>query len=183
MVNTMVEKFIFKVIMIGDPGTGKTSLINKYVEEKFEEEYKATIGANIVKKEVLIEDDKKKRIVDLTIWDIAGQEKWRHYRHIYYRGSQGVFVLYDVTRPITFKNVKEVWIRDLFNYLESRDIPIILISNKNDLTEIRRIPEEKGIVCSREINSLTFIETSAKTGDNVIKAFETMAKALLIKYE
>ncbi|MHA1311558.1 MAG: Rab family GTPase [Candidatus Helarchaeota archaeon] len=179
----MSEKYIYKTIIIGDPGVGKTSLIHRYVEEKFESEYKATIGTNILKKQVIINDKGEDKIVDLTIWDIAGQEKWKHYRHIYYRGSQGCFVVYDVSRPITFKNIKEVWIRDLFNYLESRDIPIILISNKNDLIELKRVSEDEGIECSRDIQALTFVQTSAKTGENVNKAFETMARALLIKYE
>ena len=177
----MTEKYVYKIVIIGDPGVGKTSLINRYVEEKFTSEYKATIGTNILKKEIFIEDNDNDKIVDLTLWDIAGQEKWKHYRHIYYRGSQGCIVLYDVTRPITFKNVIEVWIRDLFNYLESRDIPIILISNKNDLTDIKRVTEDEGIECSGKIQALSFIETSAKTGSNVNKGFEIMAKALLIK--
>ncbi|MHA1229070.1 MAG: Rab family GTPase [Candidatus Helarchaeota archaeon] len=179
----MSEKYVYKTIIIGDPGVGKTSLINRFVEEKFESEYKATIGTNILKKEIIINDQGEEKIVDLTVWDIAGQEKWKHYRHIYYRGSQGCFVVYDVSRPITFKNVTEVWIRDLFNYLENRDIPIILISNKNDLIDVRRVSEEEGIECSRKIQALTFIQTSAKTGENVNKAFETMARALLVKYE
>jgi len=179
----MIEKYIYKIIIIGDPGVGKTSLINRYVEEKFEAEYKATIGTNILKKELLIDDGKDKKIVDLTLWDIAGQEKWRHYRHIYYRGSQGCFVVYDVTRPITFKNVEEVWVRDLFNYLESRDLPMILISNKNDLNEVKRVSENEGLECTRKIGALSFVQTSAKTGENVLKAFETMANALLVKHK
>ncbi|MBD3229583.1 MAG: GTP-binding protein [Candidatus Lokiarchaeota archaeon] len=180
----MPEKYIYKCIIVGDPGVGKTSLINRYVEDKFESEYKATIGTNILKKEVIIEgkNEEEEKIVDLTIWDIAGQEKWKHYRHIYYRGSQGCFVVYDVTRPVTFKNVTEVWVRDLFNYLETREIPLILISNKNDL-DVKRVTEDQGMKCSREIQAITFLQTSAKTGKNVIKAFETMARALLVKYE
>jgi len=179
----MSEKYVYKVIIIGDPGVGKTSLIKKYVEEKFESEYKATIGTNILKKDVLIKENDTQIQVELMIWDIAGQEKWKHYRHIYYRGSQGAFVVYDVTRPVTFKNVKEIWVRDLYNYLEERDFPLILISNKNDLADLKRISESEGLECSRDLKAIAFFETSAKTGENVKKAFETMAKALLVKYE
>ena len=183
LVDIMTEKYVYKAIIIGDPGVGKTSLINRYVEEKFEREYKATIGTNILKKEVMVNDRGTDKIVDLTLWDIAGQERWKHYRHIYYRGSQGAFLVYDVSRPVTFKNITEVWVRDLFNYLESRDIPLVLISNKNDLVDLKRVSESEGIECSRELQAITFIQTSAMTGDNVNKAFETMAKALLIRYE
>ncbi|MHA1785238.1 MAG: Rab family GTPase, partial [Candidatus Helarchaeota archaeon] len=163
-----------------DPAVGKTSLINRFIQDQFESEYKETIGTNIVKKVVKIGND----IVNFTIWDIAGQERWTDMRQVYYKGAAGAMIVYDVTRKITFQHVENYWYPDLKEFIDVKKIPLILISNKNDLEKsLIRVDSIQGEDLAGKIGTLKFIETSARTGKNVDEAFTYMAKTLLAKIE
>ncbi|NHI94525.1 MAG: GTP-binding protein [Candidatus Lokiarchaeota archaeon] len=173
-------EYIYKLIIIGDPAVGKTSLINRFIQDQFESEYKETIGTNIVKKVVKLEKD----IVNFTIWDIAGQERWTDMRQVYYKGAAAAMIVYDVTRKITFQHVENYWYPDLKNFLEVKNIPLILIANKNDLQKnLIRVNSIEGEDLASHIGALKFIEASARTGHNVDQAFTYMAKTLLAKIE
>ena len=173
-------EYIYKLIVIGDPAVGKTSLINRFIQDQFESEYKETIGTNIVKKVVKLEKD----IVNFTIWDIAGQERWTDMRQVYYKGAAAAMIVYDVTRKITFQHVENYWFPDLKNFVEVKQIPLILIANKNDLPKnLLRVDSIQGEQLASQVGALKFVEASARTGHNVDEAFTYMARTLLAKIE
>jgi small GTP-binding protein len=162
---------VFKVVFIGDEGVGKTSLITRYATSAFRTDYLPTIGANIVAKEVSVEG----RIVTIIIWDIAGQEKFSVVRDKYYTGASLATVVYDVAASSTLKSVK-AWLNDLNSYAPKR-IPLILVGNKIDLPD-RVVSKDEGEKLAKEIHAV-FIETSAKTGENVRKLFEKLLGLLI----
>jgi len=166
------EKYYLKVIIMGDPAVGKTSLVIRYVSNRFNKDYRSTIGTNIYSKEVLLSDNNK---VFLNLWDIAGQERWARMREKYYYGSKGAIIVGDLTRPKTFEQIKDFWIPDIKKYLSK--IPIILVGNKNDLeSKVSLKTVEK---LRNEINAIGGIITSAKTGENVEEAFKKLSEEIL----
>ena len=167
------RRYVFKIVVIGDGAVGKTSLIARFAEKTFKAEYKPTLGTNIIIKELQIESNS----IKLLLWDIAGQAKWRDVRHLYYRGAQGCIVVYDVTRPATFDSVPE-WYKDLIKF--SGAVPRILLANKVDLTDIRKIQQEDGLKMAEEM-AAEYYETSAKDGTQVNEAFEKISELILQK--
>ena len=173
-------EYVYKIIVIGDPAVGKTSLINRFIQDQFESEYKETIGTNILKKVVKLKED----IVNFTMWDIAGQERWTDMRQVYYKGAAGAIIVYDVTRKISFQHVENYWYPDLKSFVETKDMPIILIANKTDLeNKLKRVDKNQGEDLAAKVRALKFLETSAKTGQNVEEAFTYLARTLLAKLD
>lgn len=173
-----VKEFVFKIVILGDAAVGKTSLINQYIEHSFQEDYKPTLGANIIRKDIHV--DKINANVRLIMWDLAGQEKYNVIRSMYFQGCVGALLVYDITRRATFETVNSKWLRDFEKYVK-KEGTYILIANKTDLTEQRVVSTEEGNSFKREINASDFIETSAKYGENVEKAFENLVHNILIK--
>ena len=181
-------RYTFKIPIVGDYAVGKTSLIHKFVQKKFAKEYKPTLGADIVLKNFEIILDDKKYLVHFQFWDIAGQSKWESLRRRYLKGSSAIIIVYDVTRLPSFYNVLGRWKEEVDNYAyeteelrEMDPIPVLLIGNKSDLEDIRKIAGEKGIKMSKKIKAFKFVETSAKEGTNVDEAFMFLAKLLIKK--
>lgn len=173
-----MSEYVFKIIVIGDPAVGKTSLINRFIQDTFEADYKETIGTNILRKTVKMGDI----IVNLTLWDIAGQERWTDMRHVYYQGSTGCIMVYDVSRPITFKHIEDYWFPDFKNFCKEEKVPVILIANKNDMpAKLKRVDSFKGNELGGRVNALRFLETSALTGQNVEEAFKALSNILISK--
>ena len=115
--------------------------------------------------------------INLTLWDIAGQERWTDMRHVYYQGSSGCIMVYDISRPITFKHIEEYWFPDLGKFCKDEKIPIILIANKIDVPEkLKRVDSFEGNELGGRVNAFRFIETSALTGHNVEEAFTALSK-------
>ena len=162
---------IFKAVFIGDQGVGKTSLITRYATSAFKTDYLPTLGANIVAKEVSTEG----RIVTLILWDIAGQERFSAVRDKYYNGASLAAVVYDVAAQGTLKNVKN-WLNDVKRYAPKK-VPVVLVGNKIDLPG-RAVSEQEGAKLAKEIGAV-FVETSAKTGENVRKLFEKLLGLLI----
>jgi small GTP-binding protein len=160
----------FKVVFVGDAATGKTSLIAKRVDSSFRENYIPTVCANISTKNQQFDGTS----VTLVIWDIAGQEGFKKVRDQYYRGASGAFLVYDVTRPKTFQNVK-AWLEEIRRFTPS-PLQLTLVGNKVDLS--REVKREDGEKLAKGMGA-DFFETSAKTGENVETAFANMAKKLL----
>ncbi|MHA1268889.1 MAG: Rab family GTPase [Candidatus Helarchaeota archaeon] len=167
------HRYVFKVVVIGDGAVGKTSLINRFAEQKFIKEYKPTLGTNIVIKEINDNSDS----IRLLMWDIAGQEKWKDVRHLYYQGASSAILVFDVTRPETFNNIPN-WFDDLIKY--SGNIPRVLIANKIDLIDIRKKSTEEIREMAEKVNA-KFFETSAADGTNVLEAFIYLARLMTKK--
>jgi small GTP-binding protein len=168
------REFVYKIVILGDAAVGKTSLINRFVENSFSEDYRATLGANIVRKDVNLNNTK----VRLIMWDLAGQEKYQVVRSMYFQGCQGALLVYDVTRYSTFDSINSKWLRDFKKYVK-KEGAYILIGNKSDLTDQRTVTEERGKEIANKIKASHFIETSAKMGENIEEAFSLLVNQIL----
>lgn len=168
--------FLLKIVLIGDAAVGKSSLLLRYVDDIYEDNYTCTIGVDF-KIKTLDLDDRK---VKLQIWDTAGQERFRPITNCYFRGAHGCLAVYDITNKESFSNVK-TWIHDFKeqNNIESSS-NIILIGNKNDAEESRTVSFEEGQEMAHSIGA-SFLEVSAKTGFKVNEIFSTLAKEILSK--
>ncbi len=170
------REYVFKITILGDAATGKTSLINQFVENTFQEDYKPTLGANIIRKDVNLDDLNAK--CRLIVWDLAGQEKYNVVRSLYYQGCVGALLVYDITRTVTFDNIVSKWLNDFKKYVKKEGV-YLLIGNKSDLKEQRVIQTSDGNKLAEKINASKFLETSAKFGENVNSAFKTLVYQIL----
>ncbi len=167
--------FMRKVVMIGAGGSGKTALVNRFLTQKFSEQYIVTIGSQFAVKTVAVPDNNGNSVVvKLLVWDLAGQQRFDFIRGSYYRGSKGALLVFDTTRKSTYLELPK-WIEETENALGER-IPIILLANKVDLAEDRVITSEMGREFVQQHNLVAYLETSALTGQNVEQAFGLLAK-------
>ena len=167
-------EMIFKIILIGDTATGKTNILSKYINNKFETDSKATIGVELSFKTFNINNDK----VTAQIWDTAGQERYKSMTKAYFKGALGALVVYDITKKSTFENIDK-WILDLKSCADEK-VSIILIGNKSDLESSREISKEEGEKKAKTIE-VAFLETSALKGDNIELAFKTLIEEVYNK--
>ncbi len=170
--------FKWKVIVLGEPTVGKTTLMLRYTEKKFNELYIPTVGVQVSVKQVPIKLDKEKALVDLNIWDIAGHSKFQDIRKIFYEGANAFLLLYDITNESSFEETS-YWADDLGKIIG--DQYGILLGNKRDLGKQRVVKEGAGEDKAFEMG-LDFFETSAKSGENVEKVFETITQKLLTRF-
>jgi len=168
------SEMIFKLIIIGDSTTGKTNILSRYLNNKFDKISKSTIGVELGNKTFNI----KNNIVNCQIWDTAGQERYRSMTKAYYKGALGALIVYDITKKTTFESV-ENWLTDLKNSADQK-ISVILIGNKNDLEEEREVKIEEGEMKAKEFG-IAFLETSALNGTNIEKAFKTLVEEVYKK--
>ncbi|KAA3482159.1 ras-related protein RABA2a-like [Gossypium australe] len=159
--------YLFKIVLIGDSGVGKSNLLSRFTRNEFCLESKSTIGVEFATRTLQVEG----RTVKAQIWDTAGQERYRAITSAYYRGALGALLVYDVTKPTTFENVSR-WLKELRDHADS-NIVIMLIGNKTDLKHLRAVSAEDGQSYA-EKEGLSFIETSALEAINVEKAFQTI---------
>ncbi len=164
----------FKIILVGEPSVGKTSLILRYTDNAFRRNYVPTLGVMVSDKIFNIDD----KIIQLTLWDIGGQQKFHTMRQQFYRGSDAVFLVFDLTREETFNNIPK-WFSDVVEQLGDRRDDLIgyIIGNKKDLMEERKVSPESIDELATKLE-LGFIETSALIGENVDEAFSTIATLL-----
>jgi len=172
-----LREFVFKIVIIGDAAVGKTSLINRFIEDKFSEDYRATLGANIVRKDVNLDNAR----VRLIMWDLAGQEKYRVVRSMYFQGCQGALLVYDVTRYNTLESISNKWLKDYKKHVKKKGA-YILIGNKTDLQDQIAVPTEKGKELATKIKASDFIETSARLGENIEEAFSLLVNQILVNH-
>uniref|UniRef100_A0AC34GEK8 Uncharacterized protein n=1 Tax=Panagrolaimus sp. ES5 TaxID=591445 RepID=A0AC34GEK8_9BILA len=156
--------YLFKVVLIGDSGVGKSNLLSRFASNEFHAGSKTTIGVEFATKN--IEFDEK--IIKGQIWDTAGQERYRAITSPYYRGAVGAIVVYDITKHSTFENI-EKWLHELRNFT-GHNILIMLIGNKSDLQHLRKVPTDEGKRFA-EMHQFSFFETSALDSTNVEAAF------------
>lgn len=159
--------YLFKIVLIGDSGVGKSNLMNRFTKSEFYSDSKSTIGVEHATKTLRIED----KTIKAQIWDTAGQERYRAITSHYYRGAVGALLVYDITDYSSFENVV-TWLWELREYADS-EIIIVLVGNKSDLGHLR-VVEEKEARAFAEKEKLFFIETSALDSSNVDEAFKTI---------
>ena len=169
--------YVFKVIIIGPGAVGKTSLLHRFVENKFSFRYKLTIGADFLSK--IIEGyPKSDTTCKLQIWDIGGQDRYKFLRGSFFDGANGALVVFDISRWHTFKELDD-WLSDLQEFA-GKKTPFILIGNKADLLEDigGEYDKDSAEELAKRENS-EFISTSAKTGENVEDAFLNLTQKML----
>ncbi|KAG5470191.1 hypothetical protein LSCM4_02885 [Leishmania orientalis] len=158
------SNYVFKYIIIGDSGVGKSCLLLQFTDKRFEPLHDLTIGVEFGARLISIQG----KSVKLQIWDTAGQESFRSITRSYYRGASGALLVYDVTRRDTFTHLQS-WLEDAKANANTA-LVIMLIGNKCDLDSKRQVSREEGEAFARR-NGLMFMETSAKTSQNVDDAF------------
>jgi len=169
------NKVFLKVIILGDSGVGKTSLFNKFINDKFSKSYQATIGADFLTKEMTVDDN----VVTMQIWDTAGQERFQSLGVAFYRGADACILVYDVTDQKSFESV-ETWMNEFLMQAtpkSPKEFPFMILGNKADLAKTKRgVPEAKAQAYCKSKNDIPFYETSAKDNINVEQAFYTIAR-------
>ncbi|MHA1408956.1 MAG: Rab family GTPase [Candidatus Odinarchaeia archaeon] len=170
--NSGEAQFVFKVLLLGDGAVGKTSLISMFTKGFIKQDYKMTIGVDIMTKTVEVDGN----VAKLSIWDLAGQQRFKAIRSAFYGGVAGALLVFDLTRALTFKNLVS-WLQELYQF-GCPDCPVILIGNKVDLPELRDVKPEDIEWFSNEIGC-EYLETSAKTGENVEDAFKLLTRKMI----
>ena len=157
--------YLFKTLILGDSFVGKTNMLKRFLHNEFDTNTKETVGVEFGSKNFIMDGND---IVKAQIWDTAGQERYRSVTKAYYKGAKGALLVYDISRKSTFENIDN-WLLD-FKTNGDKDILIILIGNKSDLIDKREVSAEEAQTKAEQYN-IAFLETSAKTGDNIVKAF------------
>lgn len=160
--------YLFKLLLIGDSGVGKSCLLLRFADDSYLESYISTIGVDFKIRTVELDG----KTIKLQIWDTAGQERFRTITSSYYRGAHGIIVVYDVTDQESFNNVKQ-WLNEIDRYA-SENVNKLLVGNKCDLTAKKVVDYQTAKAFADEIG-IPFLETSAKNATNVEQAFMTMA--------
>lgn len=157
--------YLFKTVLIGDSGVGKSNLLSRFTRNEFYLESKSTIGVEFATRSIEVEG----KTIKAQIWDTAGQERYRAITSAYYRGAVGALLVYDITKQVTFEHV-ETWLKELRDHADA-NIVIMLVGNKSDLQHLRAVQIDAAKeYCERE--QLSFIETSALEATNVEAAFQ-----------
>jgi len=174
----MVDRFdyLFKFIVIGDANTGKSCLLHRFISSKFKDDSQHTIGVEFGSKIV----DIGGKTVKLQIWDTAGQDRFRAVTRSYYRGAAGALLVYDVTQRDSYNHIS-TWLNDA-RTMANADISLILVGNKTDLAADRQVTFLEASKFAQE-SGITFLETSALTGDNVEEVFLMCARSILTRIE
>ncbi|VDL71003.1 unnamed protein product [Nippostrongylus brasiliensis] len=173
------KKALLKVIILGDSGVGKTSLMNQYVNRRFSNQYKATIGADFLTRDVQIDD----RTVTLQIWDTAGQERFQSLGVAFYRGADCCVLAFDVTSASSFKSL-DSWRDEFLIQACPRDpenFPFVLLGNKVDLESQRAVSAKRAQTWCQSKNNIPYYEVSAKEAVNVEAAFQAIARDALAR--
>ncbi|XP_022926955.1 ras-related protein RABA1c-like [Cucurbita moschata] len=163
--------YLFKVVLIGDSGVGKSNLLSRFTKNEFSLETKSTIGVEFATRSLSIDG----RVIKAQIWDTAGQERYRAITSAYYRGAVGALLVYDVTRHATYENV-EKWLNELRDHTDP-NIVVMLVGNKSDLRHLVAVPTEDAKSFA-ETESVCFMETSALESTNVDNAFVEVLKQI-----
>ena len=174
-VGTKDFQHTFKVLILGDAAVGKSSLVQRFVHGKFERQYLMTIGMEPYTRF----EDINGTIICYSLWDIAGEDKFKVMRKMFFQGATGSLVAFDLTRRSSFDKL-ESWISEA--KLAAPDQLLILVGNKNDLVDKRVVTAEEGEEAAEKFGCLSYFETSALTGELVTDAFNEIGRNLLQKY-
>lgn len=168
--------FLFKTIVVGDGAVGKTAITFRYAVDKFQENYKMTIGVDFTIKREKVNDKE----IKIQVWDTGGQEKFSKIRPLYYRGALGGLVVFDVTTKESFENL-DGWFEEI--QTNCTQIPIILVGNKIDLKNRKTTKEEGRKYAAKKSKEMgykiPYLETSAKTGETIKKVFRKLVESMV----
>ena len=165
---------LYKILIIGDSAVGKSSLLLQFSDQTFSDNYVSTIGVDFKIRSVTIAN----QLIKLQIWDTAGQERFQSITANYYHGSQAIALVYDITDRNSFDNLRK-WVADV-DRLAQKGVCKLIIGNKTDLQEKRVVTHQEGQAFADSLGA-PFLETSAKTSQNVQEMFTSMAKAIYLK--
>ena len=160
---------LYKIIIIGDSGVGKSNILGRYLHNEFKHDTKSTVGVEFGSKQLKVDGVN----IKLQIWDTAGEERYRAITSAYYKGSKGCFIVYDITSEISFENV-EKWYEEIRKSAE-KEISVILVGNKCDLENERKVSIEMGQSKAKNLNC-PFFETSALNNTNIVTAFQSISE-------
>jgi len=161
--------YLFKVLMIGDSSVGKSSILLRYTDNEFQEDHPCTIGVDFKSKRMKI----RGKAISLSIWDTAGQEKFRSVTASYYRNTQGIVLTYDVTNEESFKSIA-TWLNEAQMYCTYDDVVKLLVGNKIDKSEDRVIAKDAGVEFAKK-HGMMYLECSAKTNTGIKEVFDELA--------
>ena len=172
-----IKKFVYKICIVGNGGVGKTSIVQRYTDKSFNENYIMTVGSNFSEKYIEFPEFPDYKI-SLLLWDLAGQERFSCMRPLFYQGTRALIYVFDLTRRDTFI--------DLINWKIEVDeivgsIPRILVGNKLDLAKqgMREITNQEADAIKEQLNACVYFETSAKDGSNINKVFNESTRLIL----
>jgi len=168
--------YLFKLLLIGDSGVGKSCLLLRFADDTYTDSYISTIGVDFKIRTV----DLDTKTIKLQIWDTAGQERFRTITSSYYRGAHGIIIVYDITDKESFDNVRQ-WLFEIDRYA-SENVCKLLVGNKSDLSNKRAVECDQAKAFADEL-TIPFLETSAKNATNVEQAFLTMAAQIKNKMQ
>lgn len=173
VLNGEIYDYLLKILLLGDAGVGKTSLMQRFTEDIFNRTYISTIGIDFKVRTI----EMKGKRVRLQIWDTAGQERFHAIGVSYYRTAMGIMLVYDIARRQSFDNIAK-WLRNIDECAKA-DVVKLLVGNKSDLQETARaVKREEGEKLAEEFG-MSFFETSAKENSSVEEAFECIAKDIM----
>jgi len=175
--NMLKFEYEFKILLIGSNSVGKTSILSRYIKNDFQENYKCTIKAEYCVKIVNVNNSRQAK---LNIWDTVGEEKFRAITSQYYKDSNGIFLVYDISSRESFENL-DIWMEDIKNCAPENCV-IILVGNKSDLVNERVVSFKEGKDKAEQYGIL-FNEVSAKNGDNILLIFGNISEAVLEQFE
>ena len=164
----------FKILTIGESGVGKTCILRRFVEDKFLKNHLATIGIDFRTKNIIVDGVQ----VKLKIWDTAGQERFRNITNQYYKGADGIILVYDVTDRTSFEKIRE-WMNKIKQNTTEDEIGLVLLGNKCD-ADLRDVYENDGIELGKELG-IQYFESSAMNNINISESFNYLAKQILSK--
>lgn len=174
--NDKMENFdhdhVIKVVFIGDSGVGKTNILSRYCRDEFMLNSQSTIGVEFASKTISLDNGK---IIKTQIWDTAGQERYKSVTNTYYYRSQGALVVFDITKPSSFKSVDR-WVSQLREFA-GNDVVIVIVGNKSDLKSLRAITKEEALEKASALGDLDYIETSALSNCHINDTFNILVKS------
>lgn len=167
----MESSYLYKIVLIGDWGVGKTNILSQYTRGQFVLGSAGTIGVQFSSKTLTLEDT----VVKVQVWDTAGQDKYRAITSNYYRGAHGALLVYDITRIDTFKRL-DVWLKELREFVKN-DCVVVLVGNKSDLVDMAEVKTELAVDYAKNLG-IAFFETSALNASNIEQAFDAAIKKI-----
>ena len=164
-----------KVVLIGDGGVGKTCIISRFISNEFDKEVESTDGASYGTKELELPKLNKK--INLDIWDTAGQERYKSLTKFFYKDAQIIIMVYDITKKLTFENIKNQWYKEI-QELSGKNFILGIAGNKSDLYESEEVPEKEAREYAKSINAVYSL-TSAQNNTGIKQLFEDVGMQLL----